>query len=80
MPGLQQANGASRATRARYPNAGNLEVAVSIIHKDIETSQFPAGWMMGTESWLPPIQYPPATTITVQSPQRDDTIEFQQYT
>jgi len=68
MPGLQQVNGGKRAIRARYPNA------------DTEVAQYPSGWMMMTESWLPPAQYPPALTVTVETPQRNDIVMFQQYT
>lgn len=67
MPGLQRTNGGKRAIRARYPNA------------DTELAQFPEGWILSAQKWLPAKKYPDAVTITVNTPQREDIVMFQQY-
>eukprot|EP01112_Ceratiomyxa_fruticulosa_P011058 TRINITY_DN2973_c0_g1_i5.p1 TRINITY_DN2973_c0_g1~~TRINITY_DN2973_c0_g1_i5.p1 ORF type:complete len:905 (+),score=191.36 TRINITY_DN2973_c0_g1_i5:344-3058(+) len=62
-----QING-QRAVRARFPNA------------DPETAIFPEGWWTGgASSWKKPLSYPPSITVLTSSPERDDILEFQQY-
>eukprot|EP01112_Ceratiomyxa_fruticulosa_P011056 TRINITY_DN2973_c0_g1_i3.p1 TRINITY_DN2973_c0_g1~~TRINITY_DN2973_c0_g1_i3.p1 ORF type:complete len:456 (+),score=86.88 TRINITY_DN2973_c0_g1_i3:344-1711(+) len=62
-----QING-QRAVRARFPNA------------DPETALYPSGWWTGGEAaWKKPLSYPPSITVLTSSPERDDILQFQQY-
>eukprot|EP01114_Cavostelium_apophysatum_P013942 TRINITY_DN3485_c0_g1_i1.p1 TRINITY_DN3485_c0_g1~~TRINITY_DN3485_c0_g1_i1.p1 ORF type:complete len:916 (-),score=185.26 TRINITY_DN3485_c0_g1_i1:40-2787(-) len=67
IPGMQTPQGTSRVFRARYPNA-NTEINI-----------FPDGWMLVTQNWTAPKNYPAAKTILITEPQRNDAVEFQQY-
>lgn len=57
----------NRAILAKYPN-GNPE-----------TTFFPRGWILVTDDWKPPAQFPDPVFITVDSPSRSDIVMFKNY-